>query len=239
MAIGRKKEPEPPVETVPWADVNRFVVGTLERPVTKKRHQAVRGERAVRVPRGRKGYDQVFAPCAYTADAEETAARVPGAAFALFEDAALERLLCSVGVPEEENGVRAYPVRDAYGAEVGTVRRLPGGVLRRHTWRVAQPGRPEITGAGELAQHGLAGKAFTVGLSATFALLDSAMRGGEGGPAKKKPRPLIWSTGEETVMHSAGSKEMTLRADWFDRRLAFAFALIGDGPEPDRGAATG
>lgn len=38
-------------------------------------------------------------------------------------------------------------------------------------------------------------------------------------------------------MHSAGSKEMTLRADWFDRRLAFAFALIGDGAVPNRGAA--
>ncbi|MFD4985914.1 hypothetical protein [Streptomyces sp. NPDC058374] len=239
MAFGTKKEPEPPVDPVPWAEVNRFVVGTLERPVTKKRHQAVRGERAVRTPRGRKGYDQVFAPCAYIASAEETAERVPGAAFALFEDAALERLLCTVGVPGEEDGALAYPVCDAAGAEVGTVRRLPGGALRRHSWRVTQPGRPEITGTGELAQYGLAGKAVTVGLHATFALLDSAMRGDARGPKARKPRELTWSAGETTVMHSAGSKEMTLRADWFDRRLAFAFALIGDGSEPDRGTAAG
>ncbi|OWA06447.1 hypothetical protein B9W68_18465 [Streptomyces sp. CS227] len=233
MDFAKGQEPEP-VATVPWAEVNRFVIGTLERPVTKKQRQAVRGERAVRAPRGRKAYDQVFAPCAYVAFAEETAARVRGAEFALFEDAALERLLCSVGVPAREaRGVLAYPVRDASGAEVGTVRRVPGGPLRRHTWRVAQPGYPEITGTGELAQHGLAGKAISIGLAATSALLNPATHAGASG----KPRGLTWAAEGRNVMHSAGSKEMTLRADWFDRRLAFAFALIGDGPTPDRGAA--
>ncbi|MGA4859367.1 hypothetical protein ACPCAB_22260 [Streptomyces koyangensis] len=234
MDFAKGREPEP-VETVPWAEVNRFVIGTLERPRTKKQRQAVWGERAVRVPRGRKGYDQVFAPCAYVASAEETAARVPGAAFALFEDAARERLLCSVGVPAQEaRGVLAYPVRDAAGTEVGTVRRVPGGPLRRHSWRVTQPGHPEITGAGELAQYGLAGKAVSIGLAATSVLLDLSTRAGAGG----KPRELTWAAERKNVMHSAGSKEMTLRADWFDRRLAFAFALIGDGAVPNRGAAS-
>jgi hypothetical protein len=39
-------------------------------------------------------------------------------------------------------------------------------------------------------------------------------------------------------MLSEASKKMTITADWLDRRLAFAFPLIGDDDKPRHGAAT-
>ncbi len=40
-------------------------------------------------------------------------------------------------------------------------------------------------------------------------------------------------------MDSEGSDTVAVRATWLDRRLAFAFALIGDGQKPATGAAGG
>ena len=51
------------------------------------------------------------------------------------------------------------------------------------------------------------------------------------------PFGTVYRPGEEKVMESEGSDTVSVRTDWLDRRLAFAFALIGDGPKPAKGAA--
>ncbi|MFS8204865.1 hypothetical protein ACLVWQ_40105 [Streptomyces sp. CWNU-52B] len=52
--------------------------------------------------------------------------------------------------------------------------------------------------------------------------------GAEGGDQRSKSRSLEWRAGDKVVMVSEGSEKVTVRADWLDRRLAFAFALVGD-----------
>ncbi|MFD8120583.1 hypothetical protein ACH5AU_12870 [Streptomyces albidoflavus] len=52
---------------------------------------------------------------------------------------------------------------------------------------------------------------------------------GDGGDSSA-PRRLAWTAGDELVMEIQEHHPAHLHADWLDRRLAFAFALIGDTP---------
>ncbi|MBT2406731.1 hypothetical protein J7I97_12050 [Streptomyces sp. ISL-87] len=198
------------MEQVRWEAVHKFVIGSVERPLTAKRKRVVMGLTAVRVPKGGKDR-RVLAPCAY-----------PGSGLTLYEDPGARRLLCSVDAPEEVDGERRHVVRDAGGEPIGTIRRIAPRRPFKHTWRIDQPGHPEIVGRNEWA----GGQGV---LKAAMALADSAMGMGiEGGDQRSKPRTLEWRAGDRTVMVSGGGEEVTIRASWLDRRLAFAFALLGD-----------
>lgn len=230
MAFGRSRRPvEPPVEPVAWPDVRTFLVTSEERPATPKRKKTGWGQRAVRVPKGDRDY-RVNAPCAYLAP--ENAA-VPGPStpgLTLYEDPEARRLLCYVDAAREVGGERHHVVRDGRGEVLGTLRRIPPKRPFRHTWRIDQPGRPEIAGRNEWVGGGSATEAAgRVAVKAAIGLVEAVLDfGAEGGDQPSKPRTLEWTADGAVVMVSEGSKEITVKADWLDRRLAFAFALVGD-----------
>ncbi|MFU2339619.1 hypothetical protein [Streptomyces albidoflavus] len=228
--------PDPPVEQVGWADADRFVVGWVERPRGNRRPQAVLGAHAVRVLRGPLA-ERVHAPCAYVGESEDARRAAPGAAFTLFEDPGLQHLLCTVMAPDTDGRDLLYAVRDASGELVGTVRRVAGGPLSPHTWRIDQPGHPEVTGTGKLGSLKSPGKKLGASTGLAVDLVTRALTAQDGAKKQKKPRTLHWYAGEEKVMESEGSDTVSVRTDWLDRRLAFAFALIGDGPKPAKGAS--
>ncbi|MFJ3778444.1 hypothetical protein ACIPX0_42870 [Streptomyces sp. NPDC090075] len=222
MVFGRSKNvDEPPVPVVPWADAWEFALTDEERPVTLQRKRAVLGVRAVRVPHG-GGERKVNAPCAFlppqgTADD-----------LRLYEDAEGCRPLCSVGAPEEADGARRYPVLDGQGQVVGAVRRIPPlKHALKPTWRIEQPGRPEIVSSAEWAKGGVtemvqkgAGKFL---LGAVQAVADL---GAEGGDQPAKSRALEWKADGELVLTSDADRRFLVRAGWLDRRLVFAYALL-------------
>ncbi|WP_019632883.1 hypothetical protein [Actinomadura atramentaria] len=218
MVFGRKdRRGEPPVEPIEWRGVREFGVGKVERPATPRRNRIGWGPNAVRVPRG-----DLLVPCAFIGPSS-------GASVALFEDALFTRAVCVVSEPREVDGARCYDVLDAAGSLVGTLWRVPPARrLRRHTWRIDQPDRPEITGRGEWSGIGakgiagrLAGKAFEGVVQSVLDL------GAEGGDQPTKPRTLEWLAADELVMVSRGT-DVRIHADWLDRRLAFAFAVVAD-----------
>ncbi|WP_263166700.1 hypothetical protein [Streptomyces sp. SCSIO ZS0520] len=227
MAFGRKPPPEPPVEPVDWVRVRQFSVGTVERPATAKRKRVGWGPSAVRVPKGGKDH-RVLAPCAWLGDSAQHG--LPSAPrLTLFADPERTRLLCYVEEGVDVAGEQHFAVRDGDGGHIGTLKRIPPKRPFRHTWRIEQPGHPEITGrnewlsgdAKEIAGHA-AGRAFSLALDAVTSF------GNEGGDQPEKRRPLQWRAEDKVVMESEGSKTVTVKADWVDRRLAFAFALVGD-----------
>lgn len=243
MAFGRRRAredgdgvgEEAPVPAVEWARVREFTIGTVERPVTKKRARPVRGPRAIRVPKG-AGESRVLAPCAYAARVEPPA---PSSAMepCLYEDPESQRLLCYLVAEEGEGGERCYRVYDAAGEGIGAVRRIPpSSKLFKHTWRIEQPGHPEIVGRNEWASGGVkqmadraAGKVLTEALNS----LPHIVPPGEGstsgsGGSQRQSRKLEWWSGSELVMVSQSIKTLKVKADWLDRRLAFAFAVLGD-----------
>ncbi|WKX70971.1 hypothetical protein [Streptomyces sp. XD-27] len=220
---------------VDWATVRKFSIGSIERPATKQRKSPVFGRWAIRVPKG-GGNSQVFAPCAYFAPGShpplDYSTRNRGRNIArLYEDSEGERLLCFVDEAVESNGERHHQVRDGQGEVIGTLRRVPPTKrLLRHTWRIDQPGHPEIAGRHEWASTEDAKEfAALAAEKVVIGFLDSlANIGGEGGDQPSKGRPLIWKADDELVMTSEASKNIRIRADWLDRRLAFAFAMLGD-----------
>lgn len=231
MVFG-KKEPveEAPVMPVAWERVRDFVVGNTERPLTGKRKKATFGPQAVRVPKNGKDY-RVFAPCAYVGQVEQD--------YALYEDADCLRLLCRIdragreaGANEEAgaDGERHHDVHDGQGHLIGTLRRVPPRSRPfKHTWRIDQPGHPTVVGRNEWASGDA--KAFTyrmVDKGISEALNAVTSLGAEGGDTRTKPRTLEWRADDKVVMVSESSEKVTVKADWLDRRLAFAFALIGD-----------
>jgi hypothetical protein len=68
----------------------------------------------------------------------------------------------------------------------------------------------------------VAGKLFTGVLSAIGDL------GREGDDQRSGPRTLEWRADGKVLMVSEGSEKVSVRAGRLDRRLAFAFALVGD-----------
>jgi hypothetical protein len=232
VAFGRSKSSadEPAVDPIPWATVGQFVIGTVERPETAKRKRMEWGKPAVRVPKGSKDL-QVLAPCAFLGSADTHSAALPSRPeHTLYEDPDTRQLLCYVEPAVEADGEQRHVVRDGQGLVVGTLIRVPA--KRRpfkHTWRIEQPGHPEIVGRGEWASGDakevagrMAGK-FVKGV--VNAIGDM---GAEGGDQRSKSRSLEWRADDKVVMVSEGSERVTVRAGWIDRRLAFAFALVGD-----------
>jgi hypothetical protein len=222
MVFGRSRNvDEPPIPIVPWADAWEFSITDEERPVTLQRKRPVLGIRAVRVPHG-SGAQRVNAPCAFLPP-QDAAGRLR-----LYEDAAGHRPLCSVGDREEADGVRHYRVRDGQGEVVGTVRRVPP--LKhavKATWRIEQPGHPEIVSSAEWAKGGVtemvqkgAGKFL---LGAVQAVADM---GAQGGDQSAKSRALEWKADGELVLTSDADRRFLVRAPWLDRRLVFAYALL-------------
>ncbi|MER7582613.1 hypothetical protein [Kitasatospora sp. NPDC097691] len=209
------------------------MISDVERPATPTRNRIGWGPRAVRVARGGKN-DRVLAPCAYvaTSSALRTPVSAPAPAvplLALFEDVDADRLLCYVSEPRDVDGERHHPVHDGQGRLIGTLRRLPPKRPFRHTWAIDQPGRPTIVGRNQWVAGGSAKDA--LGRAAgrfTLGVLDAlADFGAEGGDQPSKPRTLEWRADDAVVMTSEGSAKVTVKAEWIDRRLAFAFALVG------------
>ncbi len=200
---------------IEWNQVREFTLSVVARPATRKRKHDEWGPKAIRVPQGPKD-DRVFTPCAYVA---------PGDRLTL--DAEGNQLLCSVAEVAENT----YEVRDAQAELIGTITRIPSSkpLLLRPTWRIDQPDHPELVGRTEwlsgrpkeLASKA-AGRLFTGVLDAVFS------GGGEGGDQPTKDRILEWRANEEVVMLSESTKSVTIKADWLDRRLPFAYTLIAD-----------
>ncbi|MFJ4920032.1 hypothetical protein [Streptomyces sp. NPDC088725] len=229
MAFGRgKKVEEPPVEPVAWANVYQFIVSNVERPPTTKRKRAVFGPRAIRVPKNGRDY-RVNAPCAYLAPRSRSAEQPAEPGIALYEDPGAQRLLCSVDAPNEVDGERHHTVRDGQGHIIGTLRRIPPRRPFRHTWRIDQPGHPEIIGRNELGSgSSTAENVGRVAVVLALGLVGSAISGGDGGERSPRHRTLEWHADNKVVMTSQEGAEVKIPADWLDRRLAFAFAVLGD-----------
>ncbi|MFH9067834.1 hypothetical protein [Streptomyces alboflavus] len=215
--------------------MREFTIGTVERPVTKKRARPVRGPWAIRVPKG-GGESRVLAPCAYAA---KVAPPAPPSAMetCLYEDPESQRLLCYLVEEEREGGERCYRVYDAAGEAIGAVRRIPPfRKPLKHTWRIEQPGHPEIVGRNEWASGGAkqmadraAGKVLTGALNSLTHVVPSGEGATSGsGGSQRQSRKLEWWSGGELVMVSQSIKSLKVKVDWLDRRLAFSFAVLGD-----------
>ncbi|MBB4713373.1 hypothetical protein BJ965_003255 [Streptomyces luteogriseus] len=213
---------EPPVPLVPWTDAWAFAITEEERPAGGQRKRAALGVRAFRVPQGPAG-QRVNAPCAFFPPQPSDAD-----ARRLYEDAEGTRLLCSLDEPQDIKGRQHYEVRDARGDAIGTVQRIaPLKRALKPTWRIAQPGRPEIVSSAEWAKGGPremvqrgAGKLL---LGVVQAVADM---GAEGGDRTSGSRVLEWKAGDELVLTSESDLRFLVRAAWLDRRLVFAYALL-------------
>ncbi|WP_171161909.1 hypothetical protein [Streptomyces sp. I05A-00742] len=224
MAFGRNRNTEPPLDVVDWRDVGRFVIGFVEREQGPGTKRPVLGDHAVRVPR-RDGQRRINPPCAFLAGRSGVSA--------IYEDRERQRLLCTIDRSEEEaEGERRHPVRDAEDREIGVIRRIPSSKkLLRHTWRIEQPGHPEIVGRNKWAAISPQDAALRAVGKVVEGLLDSAFSGGDpdGGDGRAaRDRTLLWVADGAEVMQSVGSGFSSIKAGWLDRRLAFAMAVLGD-----------
>lgn len=96
-------------------------------------------------------------------------------------------------------------------------------------WRIEQPEQPEIVGRTEW----LSGEPRDIAARAAGKVFDGVLDvitgfGAEGGDQPTKDRVLEWRAGTEVVMTSEGAKSVSIKAEWLDRRLAFAYLLIAD-----------
>jgi hypothetical protein len=198
-----------------WETVREFTLSNVERPATRTRNHIDWGPNAIRVPSGPRD-DRVLEACAYV-----------GPDRALYLDPDLTPLLCRV-VPLSDN---SWSVVDPSGAELGTITRLPSPhPLTRPNWRLThtnQPDRPDLLGRTEW----LSGPPVRLAAKAASRLLVGVLDGltgigDEGGDQPVKARTLEWRAGDEVGMYSEGTNLITVKADWLDRRLAFAYCLI-------------
>ncbi|MEV4264506.1 hypothetical protein [Kribbella sp. NPDC049584] len=193
-----------------WEDVREFTLGNISRPATRTHNQIEFGPNAIRAVQGSND-DRVLEPYAYV-----------GANRSLYLDADLTQLLCRV----EASGEHSWAVHA--DTVIGTITRLPSTrPVLRPNWRIDQPGHPTITGRTEWLTGSpgrLAAKAVTRLIAGVLDGLTGV--GDEGGDQPTKSRTLEWRTSDELVMISNSSIRIT--ADWLDRRLAFAYALVAE-----------
>ncbi|MGW1282735.1 hypothetical protein ACWD4N_03215 [Streptomyces sp. NPDC002586] len=230
MASGRQKAVEPPVEPVAWSEVQTLGIPSVERPETVRRKRIEWGEPAVRVVRGPRDL-RVLAACAYLGSAQTQPPSLPASPdHTLFEDPEARRLLCYVEPAVEADGEQRYVVRDGLSQAIERLIRLPPKRrLFKHGWRIEQPGRAEIVGCSEWASGDTKDVAGRMAGKFPAGVLDAiGGLGAEGGDQRSEGRTLEWRAGGNVVMVSEGSAQVTVRAGWLDRRLAFAFALVGD-----------
>ncbi|MFI9245017.1 hypothetical protein ACIGXF_21075 [Streptomyces sp. NPDC053086] len=219
----KRHDDEPPVPSVPWHDAGEFVISNEERPATRHRKRPVLGIRAFRIPQGGTA-QRVNAPCAFFPPPSQASAKSQR----LFADAEGRTPLCSVDDPRVGDGVRRYDVRDGQGQHIGSIRRVaPLKHALKPTWRLHQPGHPQIISSAEWGEGGLkevvqrgAGKLL---LGVVQAVADM---GAEGGDQTGKPRVLAWKADSEPVMTSEHDRRFLIRAGWLDRRLVLAYAML-------------
>lgn len=196
-----------------WENVREFTLGNVERPASRSRNRIEWGPNAIRVPEGAKD-ELVLVPCAYV-----------GPDRSLYLDAELTRLLCAVDRTADD----AWAVRDDQGEAIGTITRVPSRRPRfRPNWRIEQPGHPELIGRTEW----LSGKPGRLAAKAASRLIVGVLDGltgvgDDGGDQPTRGRTLEWRAGTEVAMYSEGTSSISIRADWLDRRLAFAYTLVG------------
>lgn len=215
--VFRKQSRQPAAEAatpvVDWRDVTRFSVTNVVRGTGRR---AVTGAWAVRDGAGR--------PCAFFASGRYA----PGPQ-RLFEDERASRPLLLVEPRQVVDGEHHYRVTDASGDVVGTVRRIPPSRRPlKHTWRIDQPGRPEIVGRNAWAASDARSLVSRTGDEVASMVFDSLLHSDEVEPGKRPPRTLLWKAGDEEVMTSGRDQPLRIKAEWLDRRLAFAFAVLGD-----------
>ncbi|MFF4370293.1 hypothetical protein [Streptomyces sp. NPDC001594] len=227
MAFGRNTATAEPFEPVPWEGITRFTVGRVLRDAVRASRRGT-GAHAVRVPRLRGG-EELMVPALYIAPAGPDGVPLRQGGFRLYEDEGRTRLLCSV-LPEGPGGEH-HRVTDAAGRQAGTVHRTPAAQrLVRHGWWLEQPGHPEVTaprpwaegGPGRIVGRGV-GKVLG---SVADSILSLGAEGDGGGP----PQPVLWRSGEETVLSfqpSQGPRWYAVeREGWLDKRLAFALVVL-------------
>ncbi|MBZ4323701.1 hypothetical protein [Streptomyces huiliensis] len=235
MAFGRNRSTEPPLPVIDWRDVEHFVISDVERGPGPGAKRPVLGGNAVRVPR-LDGQRLVKPPCAFLATPSG-----PSRVGTLYEDRERQRLLCTVdradGAGSEggtggagHDGERRYVVRDERAREIGVIRRVPPSKqLLRCTWRIEQPGHPEIVGRNKWVAMPPQGVPLrVVGKFAEQVLNAVFSPGGEDGDGPVRDRTLLWVADGAEVMQSVGSEVSSIKAEWLDRRLAFAMAVVGD-----------
>lgn len=236
--LGGKKD-EPTIDPVPWAGSGGpdwFTVGDVLRPATFRR-KALTGERAVRVPTMQDGV-RYFAPAALVSSAGGADSEPPS--YELHEAAQPRIMLCALA--PVKGGAR-YCVTDAQGVELGLVHRTPAAKRTiQHGWWLQQPGHPDIVAryhwakgtAKEIATRGKE-KAVRGAGQLVGSVVDSVLSfGAEGGDQSSSytPKPVTWRAegDEETVVltlgHLEGVRVYQPHAEWLDRRLAFALAVL-------------
>ncbi|MEV4433179.1 hypothetical protein [Streptomyces sp. NPDC049585] len=226
MLFGRNTSTEPPLPVVDWRNIDRFVIDIVERESGPGRKRPVLGGNAIRVPR-REGSVRVNPPCAFVGSGT---VGVRDTGNVVYADPERQRVLCRIDrVAGEGRGEeRRHVVRDAQDGEIGVIRRVPpSNHLVRHTWRIEQPGHPEIVGRNKwtaMPRQDVPARALGTLLGG---VLDSALSLGAEGDDRPRERTLLWLADEVEVMQSTG-QDFRIKAAWLDRRLAFAVACLGD-----------
>lgn len=216
-----RREKRPPVEPVDWRDVTTFTIGYEDRPSTKGYRRPVVGKHAIRVP-GEDAYGPIRRPCAYLGSDQDNNGG-PDIAHTLFTDPLHAHLLCSVSHRHEKDGIGHQVVRTAEGTRIGVIQRLPRKGLRRHTWRIEQPGRPAVVAKNRWTTYTPRNLAKEGASRLVENALDYALNAGT-----EPARWLSWTAEDVCVMETQDRGLTKIHAPWLDRRLAFAFALIGD-----------
>lgn len=217
MVFGRRKPAEPrPAPSVDWRTIREFEISARLHAKARLDRPKDRGELAVRVPADDSERAPLL-PCVYF----EPHCPVRMSRRAFLDENGTQVLLQREKRHDEATGEEHHVVRDAHGDQIGLIRRIPSRVpFRKHTWRIEQPGHPtlEPTRVKERRRHGrglvVDAVALAIGLEA-----DSFV---------EYARILAWHAGEELVMTSQAQGRTVIAADWFDRRLAIAYAMLGD-----------
>ncbi|MEU6442680.1 hypothetical protein [Streptomyces sp. NPDC047046] len=179
---------------------------------------------AIRVPQeDRRG--AVYAPCAFRG---APAGPQPSGISEkyLFEDPECLRVLCRIDDGVEDGVLRRHEVKDGSGEIIGTIERHPAKGRKKHpSWRIRQPGHSEVVGRsdGDLIERGVVG---LIEFGVSF--YESGTLGDQRVAKPKKPRMIHWNDEAGTRVMSSQGNEHKVKAAWLDRRLAFAFALLGD-----------